>query len=244
MTDLNLNPLCIILVKSGAHGGKLLFRCVCPHDVKLFANLLCRYPYSSAAPPTPTATPARRNPYSMVINEDLLNHRADVEPSNIKDCQLTGFSDETLANIFAVSKSLCGSKFELKLNDVRFVGHPISLEPDDNVEKVSRRTTLTMFHIVFALRAQCNYSIIPCYHELSQRLGLILRHEEERVGYLTQQMRYLMDAQDEVGRLPEAEQQQEHQLSLAIERSHLARDIQTIYKDLCTSGEVRLYINK
>lgn len=181
----------------------------------------------------------------MVISEDLLNHRADVEPSNIKDCQLTGFSDETLANIFAVSKSLCGSKFELKLNDVRFVGHPISLdEPDDNVEKVSRRTTLTMFHIVFALRAQCNYSIIPCYHELSQRLGLILRHEEERVGYLTQQMRCLMDAQDEVGRLPEAEQQQEHQLSLAIERSHLARDIQTIYKDLCTSGEVRLYINK
>ena len=120
----------------------------------------------------------------MVISEDLLNHRADVEPSNIKDCQLTGFSDETLANIFAVSKSLCGSKFELKLNDVRFVGHPISLEPDDNVEKVSRRTTLTMFHIVFALRAQCNYSIIPCYHELSQRLGLILRHEEERVGFL------------------------------------------------------------
>ena len=72
-------------------------------------------------------------------------------------------------------------------------------------------------------------------------------------------MRCLMDAQDEVsrlpeadkyfcsfqvGRLPESEQQQEHQLSLAIERSHLARDIQTIYKDLCTSGEVRLYINK
>ena len=101
-----------------------------------------------------------------------------------------------------------------------------------------------MFHIVFALRAQCNYSIIPCYHELSERLGVILKREEERVGYLTQQMRCLMDIQDEVGRLPEVEQQQDYQLSLALERSHLARDIQTIYKDLCTSGEVRLYINK
>ena len=120
-----------------------------------------------------------------------------------QDGHLTGFSDETLANIFAVSSKLCGSKFELKLNDVRFVGHPVSLEPDASVEKVApllllssppllqvtRRTTLTMFHIVFALRAVGNYSIIPCYHELSQRLGLILRHEEERVGYLTQQVR-------------------------------------------------------
>merc|ERR1719319_1128324 len=142
----------------------------------------------------------------MVISEDILYSRAAVQPSNIKDGHLTGFSDETLANIFAVSSKLCGSKFELKLNDVRFVGHPVSLEPDASVEKVTRRTTLTMFHIVFALRAVGNYSIIPCYHELSQRLGLILRHEEERVGYLTQQMRCLLDAQDEVGRLPEEDQ--------------------------------------
>merc|ERR1719319_1614149 len=179
----------------------------------------------------------------MVISEDILYSRAAVQPSNIKDGHLTGFSDETLANIFAVSSKLCGSKFELKLNDVRFVGHPVSLEPDASVEKVTRRTTLTMFHIVFALRAVGNYSIIPCYHELSQRLGLILRHEEERVGYLTQQMRCLLDAQDEVGRLPE-EDQGGQALSLATERSHLARDIQTIYRDLCTTGEVRLYINK
>jgi len=229
MTDLHLNPLSIILVKSGAHGGKLLFR--------------YPYPTAAAAPLAQSAGPARRNPYSMVISEDLLYSRAATQPTNIKDGHLTGFSDETLANIFAVSSKLCGSKFELKLNDVRFVGHPVSLEPDASVEKVSRRTTLTMFHIVFALRAVGNYSIIPCYHELSQRLGLILRHEEERVGYLTQQMRCLLDAQDEVGRLPE-EDQGAQALSLATERSHLARDIQTIYRDLCTTGEVRLYINK
>merc|ERR1719186_138195 len=137
---------------------------------------------------------------------------------------------------------MCWAKFELKLNDVRFVGHPVSLEPDDSCEKVARKTTITMFHIVFALRAVSNYSIIPCYHELSQRLGLILKHEEQRVGYLTQQMRSLIAAQDEVGSLPE--DQQEHHFSLATERSHLARDIQTIYHDLCNTGEVRIYINK
>ena len=47
---------------------------------------------------------------------------------------------------------------------------------------------------------------------------------------------------DEVGSLPE--DQQEHHFSLATERSHLARDIQNIYHDLCNTGEVRMYINK
>ena len=118
---------------------------------------------------------------------------------------------------------------------------PVFLEPDASCESLVRKTTITMFHIVFALRAVGNYSIVSCYHELSQRLGLILKHEEQRVGYLTQQMRSLIAAQVEVSSLPE--DQQEHHFSLATERSHLARDIQNIYHDLCNTGEVRMYIN-
>ena len=34
------------------------------------------------------------------------------------------------------------------------------------------------------------------------------------------------------------EDQQEHPFCLAVERSHLARDIQTIYNDICMAGEV------
>ena len=40
--------------------------------------------------------------------------RVNVEPTNIKNGRLFGFTDEILANMFAVSKQLCGSKFELK----------------------------------------------------------------------------------------------------------------------------------
>ena len=74
--------------------------------------------------------------------------------------------------------------------------------------------------MVFTLRAVGNYSIVACYHELSHRLGLILKHEEQRVGCLTQQMRSFIVVQDEVGNLPE--------VSLAIERSYLAMDFQNI----------------
>jgi hypothetical protein len=101
---------------------------------------------------------------------------------------------------------------------VRFVGHPVSLEPADaSCESLVRKTTITMFHIVLALRAVGNNSIVACYHELSQRLGLILKHEEQRIGYLTQQLRSLIAAQDKMSILPV--DHQEHHFSL---RSHLA----------------------
>ena len=57
-------------------------------------------------------------------------------------------------------------------------------------------------------------------------------HEEQRVGCLTQQMRSFIVAQDEVGNLPE--------VSLAIERSYLAMDIQNICHDLCNTGDVKV----
>jgi hypothetical protein len=41
---------------------------------------------------------------------------------------LPAFPSKDLANLFAVSSKLCGEKFELKINDVRFVGHPVSMD--------------------------------------------------------------------------------------------------------------------
>ena len=42
------------------------------------------------------------------------------------------------------------------------------------------------------------YSVVQSYHELSQRIGLAIRHEEKRVGYLSKQTKYLISAMDEV----------------------------------------------
>ena len=54
-------------------------------------------------------------------------------------------------------------------------------------------------------------------------MGLVLKHEGQRVGYLIQQMKSPIAAQDEVSNLHE--DHQEHPFSLATERIHLARDI-------------------
>ena len=149
-----LDPLCIILVKTGAHGGRLLFR----------------YPYSNQV--IPEVTVIRSNPYSLIFSEDDLIGKSEGDnTSNIRNGQLDGFSDETLVNILAVSKSLCDAKFELKVNDVRFVGHPLSIE--HRTEK-HKQSGISMFHLVFAIRAEASYSIILCYHDFSKIISLLI----------------------------------------------------------------------
>lgn len=55
-----------------------------------------------------------------------------------------------------------------------------------------------LINIVFALYAQASYSIVKCYYELSKRLGSALVYEENRVGYLTDEMRLMVKTHDEV----------------------------------------------
>ena len=62
---------------------------------------MSRYPYHSAAvKPLAQSAPARSNPYSMVISEDILYSRAAVQPSNIKVRQNQGIFAVFMRNIY------------------------------------------------------------------------------------------------------------------------------------------------
>ena len=51
---------------------------------------------------------------------------------------LPSFSDSTLANILSPKSDACGTKFELKVDEVLFVGHPtLAHERHDREFKVS-----------------------------------------------------------------------------------------------------------
>ena len=78
------------------------------------------------------ATPApayNRNPYTLPTSEDAqpLTTTRSAKVANTclgPDGMLVGVSDRILGNLLAVKQELCGGKFELKVNDVVFVGHP------------------------------------------------------------------------------------------------------------------------
>lgn len=208
---MEVNPLSIILVKSDSKGDRLLFR----------------YPYRVEVPCETGVQNKRRNPYSVPVQEDILQSPPP-QTSNICRGQLAGFTDEVLSTLFAVKAELCNQKFELKVNDVRFVAHPTLMQSKSGKEEQGSSSIL--INIVFALYAQASYSIVKCYYELSKRLGTALVYEENRVGYLNDEMRLMVKTHDEVAANIEEGMSVPTftAFDLILERSTLAMSLKTV----------------
>lgn len=144
-----VNPLSIILVKSDSKGDRLLFRYPYndhnqpQHRQKLYYHHTNKNPTKcySGQQQSPhnhdqPKLSRHRNPYAAREDgtgsgghgpEDILQSPPP-QTSNIIDGQLCGFTDEVLSTLFAVKPELCNRKFELKVNDVRFVAHPTLMQ--------------------------------------------------------------------------------------------------------------------
>lgn len=234
---MEVNPLSIILVKSDSKGDRLLFR----------------YPYLIEPTNNLNKDIKRRNPYSLSVADDVLQSSQQQISNITKKGQLTGFSDDELSTLFAVKQELCNQKFELKVNDVRFVGHPTLMqakeETNKEIESPTRQSSHILINIVFALYAQASYSIVKCYYELSKKLGYALVHEENRCGYLSEEMNVMVKTHDEIAALQEQEKicngsDNVASFDAVLGRSTLAQCLKTIYHDLCTTGLLNITINQ
>lgn len=249
---MEVNPLNIFFVKSDSKGDRLLFR----------------YPYTTESKDESTQKKCgRHNPYAINSTEDLLQNPQS-QTSNIYKGQLSGFTDEMLSTLFAVKAELCNRKFELKVNDVRFVGHPTLLPYRTNKDDTA---AMILINIVFALRASASHSIVKCYYDLSKRLGKALRHEEKRCSYLTEEMKIMLSTHDEVSSLDsemnsgENDEEEDNlrnsvcsntlntendntgpksAFHLILQRSSLARSMKSVFEELSSTGIVQVRINK
>ncbi|CAL1294173.1 unnamed protein product [Larinioides sclopetarius] len=215
------NPIGLFLVTSGSKGDRLLFR----------------YPFCSEIIKDIDNKKRKKCPYALLNdNKDDL-YIFQEENLESSECSLSGFDDKLLSTLFAVKPELCGEKFELKIENVRFIGHPTYLRHISKREK----TTITMFHVVFALRADASYSIVDCYHDLCHRFSIAIRYEEVRCNYLTLQVKLMQGAHDEIAALPEGHN--ESPFNLILSRSELAVQLKMTFDDLKSSGIVRSKIN-
>ncbi|XP_014609422.1 PREDICTED: nitrogen permease regulator 3-like protein isoform X3 [Polistes canadensis] len=222
---MEINPLSVILVKSDSKGDRLLFR----------------YPHMMSHVRDSKQCTKRKNPYSLTTSEDLLQQSLPFPTSNINNGNLTGLKDEVLSTLFAVKPELCEQKFELKVNDVRFVGHP-TLIPQRGFKEVN---SSMLFNVVFALQAQASHSVVKCYYDLSRRLGIALRHEEKRCGFLTDEIKIMVSTHDEITARSEGESDSdESPYELILQKSLLARNLKTVFSSLSTCGIINIMINK
>ncbi|XP_012280656.1 GATOR complex protein NPRL3 isoform X2 [Orussus abietinus] len=222
MEVMPVNPLSIILVKSDSKGDRMLFR----------------YPHAANHERDSSQFTNRKNPYSLLTGDDLLQS-APLQTSN-SNGNLPGFSDDVLSTLFAVKPELCELKFELKVNNVRFIGHPTLLQS----RKLREINSSMLFSVVFALNCQTSHCIVRCYYDLSKRLGIALRHEEKRCGFLTEEIKMMASTHDEVAARSEEESDcEESPYEVILQKSLLARDLKSVFDSLCASGMVNVTIN-
>ncbi|XP_057343826.1 GATOR complex protein NPRL3 isoform X2 [Manis pentadactyla] len=222
MGDSN-SPISVILVSSGSRGNKLLFR----------------YPFQRSQGHPASQTNKPRSRYAV-------NNTGDHVDDQDGDSR---FSDVILATILATKSEMCGQKFELKIDNVRFVGHPTLLQHAlGQVSKTDpspkrEAPTMILFNVVFALRANADPSVINCLHNLSRRIATALQHEEHRCQYLTREAKLILALQDEVSAMADANGGPQSPFHHILPKCKLARDLKEAYDSLCTSGVVRLHIN-
>uniref|UniRef100_A0A8C7ZGQ8 GATOR complex protein NPRL3 n=1 Tax=Oryzias sinensis TaxID=183150 RepID=A0A8C7ZGQ8_9TELE len=231
------SPISVILVSSGSRGNKLLFR----------------YPFQKVSESPSSLTAKQRNPYALNTTVDTLEDQDgdSREQSPLTDEQLVaGFSDIILATILATKSDMCGKKFELKIDNVRFVGHPTLLQhsPIMQVSKTDpspkrELPTMILFNVVFALRANADPSVISCMHNLSRRIAIALQHEEHRCQYLTREAKLMLSVQDEITTMTDTDGSPKSPFRQILPKCKLARDLKVAYDSLCTTGVVRLHIN-
>ncbi|NWQ67077.1 NPRL3 protein, partial [Neopipo cinnamomea] len=217
------SPISVILVSSGSRGNKLLFR----------------FPFQRGAEHPAAQDNKPRSRYAV-------NGSGDTTEDQDGDSR---FSDVILATILATKSDMCGKKFELKIDNVRFVGHPTLLQHAlGQVSKTDpspkrEMPTMILFNVVFALRANADPSVINCLHNLSRRIAIVLQHEERRCQYLTREAKLILAIQDEVSAMSDTTEGPQSPFHHILPKCKLARDLKETYDSLCTTGVVRLHIN-
>ncbi|XP_063962050.1 GATOR1 complex protein NPRL3-like [Lytechinus pictus] len=225
-----VTPLSIILVSSGSKGYRLLFR----------------YPFQAEKQQELVKRDLSDNPFALQTPEDDPYTISTNQSSTRQSCIISGELDNVLANILTPSNTdLCDQRFEVTVDDVKFVGHPLLVQDvnakwrDDSSTREG--STINLFNVVFVLQASADWSLVHCYQDLSKRLALALKHEEKRCGYLSHQAVIMVRAEDEVAGQPE--DCKESPFHLMLQRSKLTQDLRDVYEGLHKNGIARVYIN-
>lgn len=104
-----------------------------------------------------------------------------------------GFDLNILASILMPRNEQCHHRFELTIDDLTFMGHPVA---EEHKSETSKHTETTKFNVVFVLDRSNMYLKVRCiepqhwlnmFYAILFKLTAVLAAEEARAKYVTQQ---------------------------------------------------------
>ncbi|XP_003383272.2 PREDICTED: nitrogen permease regulator 3-like protein [Amphimedon queenslandica] len=147
-------------------------------------------------------------------NKLLFYDSGIAKPHSLESELLNKLPQRTLAEILASCAVMQDRKFELRVDEWKFVGHPFLLQTS---------SWSISFNIAFVLQSTCSPEAVGSYNSLSRALGAALIHEEHRTEFFKNQYALLMQISDQVDTIDELSQK-------AVVSSYLAK---TLHEALC-----------
>lgn len=231
---------------------------------RITSKLLFRYPFDRMEDVSAMLSYTRMTASTLQLNKKLPSSLSEEHEDCLKTPrseleQIESFNDEVLAHILSPGNTnVCGKKFDLKINGIRFVGFPISMEQEQFVSikakfgleedepshcQSDEESTLRSFNIVFVLRASAEYAIVEIYQELSLQLGIALAFEEKRCQYVSEETRLMLSVHDEVSLESEAMTTPKDAYNTILNKFGLARQLAKIFDSLRDTGIINTRIN-
>ncbi|NWH30644.1 NPRL3 protein, partial [Chloropsis hardwickii] len=237
------SPISVILVSSGSRGNKLLFR----------------FPFQRGAEhPAAQDSKCRRRELRLPrARSSECFGGVPFENCNNFCFSSSRFSDVILATILATKSDMCGKKFELKIDNVRFVGHPTLLQHALGQVRVrsplgtcllhklpgfSQETWFFFFFFFFFFLANADPSVFFFFFFFFFFIAIVLQHEERFFFFFFFFFFLILAIQDEVSSViffffffffffTEGPQSPFHHI---LPKCKLARDLKETYDSLCT----------
>ncbi|WFC99450.1 Nitrogen permease regulator 3 [Malassezia yamatoensis] len=174
--------------------------------------------------------------------------RADDETKRAKSFNTyLGFDLELLAAILSPKREQCHHKFELVIDGLVFLGHPVYFEKDQRWKLDSHN--LTEFNLVMVIDRPDTLPALPgtdssiwtqLYYTLLFKMTAVLYAEQLKSAYVSEQINELLNLRDTF--FQEGDWFQDY-LYAALERSSLARMIKEAQRAIAHSRDTVICIN-
>ncbi|CDW53709.1 NPR3 domain containing protein [Trichuris trichiura] len=139
---------------------------------------------------------------------------------------------------------MCNKAMLVKINDVRFIGYPVSHDPSScsTSNGLNDPVNILRYNVVFAIRAEAPRKIIESFVTLAKEFALAIQHEENRCGYLTSQVKVMLDC-FEVAQSHRDHDSIKSVYDAVLKKSNLAQTLKQGFVDLLRTGTVSLCVN-
>uniref|UniRef100_A0A5S6QWT1 GATOR complex protein NPRL3 n=1 Tax=Trichuris muris TaxID=70415 RepID=A0A5S6QWT1_TRIMR len=219
-------PLCVFLVVKCTNDDRMLFM----------------YPFFREERMRSASGKALKSPCALRHTDNTWKQKSF--HGLIENDQLNLLDDSLMSFLFTVKPEMCNQSILVKINDVRFVGYPVS--HDSSSCSVSNGpadpVNILRYNIVFAIRAEAPRKIVESFVTLAKEFALAIQHEEHRCGYLTSQVKIMLDCFETV------QGHRDHDggncvYDAVLKKSNLAQTLKQAFVDLLRTGTVSLCVN-